>query len=58
MARQVILVVTLIFIGGFAYLTIDAAANGGVDVLTVLSLLILGMFAFGIVGALMHPPEE
>jgi hypothetical protein len=57
-ARQGILVVVLVAIVGLAYLTLKAVANGGFDVLTVLSLLVLALFGFGIVGALLHPPEE
>lgn len=55
--RQPILIVVLLMIGGFTFLTIDDAANNGVSVLTVLSVLVLAMFAFGIVGALREPPE-
>jgi hypothetical protein len=58
MARQVILLVALLFILGLAGLTIDVALKRGVDVLVALSLLVLAMFTFGIVGALLHPPEE
>jgi hypothetical protein len=55
--RQAVLVAALAMIGFFGYLTLDVAAKDGVDVLTVLSVLILAMFAFGIVGALREPPE-
>ena len=58
LARQAILAVVLLAIVGLAYLTLKAVADGGFDVLTVLSLLVLALFGFGIVGALMHPPEE
>jgi len=58
--RTVILVVALVFIGLFAGLTIDALVRRGTAVLVpgVLSLLVLALFAFGIVGALRHPPDE
>jgi len=58
--RRVILVVALVFIGLFAGLTIDALVRRGTAVLVpgVLSLLVLALFAFGIVGALRHPPDE
>jgi hypothetical protein len=56
--RQVVLLVVLVAIVGLAYLTLAAVANGGFDILTVLSLLVLALFAFGIVGALIHPPQE
>jgi uncharacterized membrane protein YdbT with pleckstrin-like domain len=55
--RQPVLVAALAMIGLFTYLTIDDAANHGVSVLTVLSVIVLAMFAFGIVGALREPPE-
>jgi len=55
--RQVVLLVVLVAIVGLAYLTLAAVANGGFDILTVLSLLVLALFAFGIVGALIHPPQ-
>jgi hypothetical protein len=56
--REPILVIVLIFIGLLAALTIHALVQGGPDILTVLSLLVLAMFGFGIVGALRHPPDE
>ena len=56
--RTVILVTALVFIAGFAALTINAVVSGGVDVLTVISVLVIAMFSFGIVGALRHPPPE
>jgi len=32
--------------------------TSGVSVLTLVSLVVLGMFAFGIIGALLQPPPE
>ena len=58
--RTVILSVALVFIVLFAALTVDALVRRGAAVLVpgVLSLLVLALFAFGIVGALRHPPDE
>jgi F0F1-type ATP synthase assembly protein I len=56
--RTTILVVTLVFVVALAALTIHAAVQGGIDVLTGFSLLILAMLGFGIVGALRQPPSE
>jgi len=56
--RSPVLVVALVFIVAFAALTIDVAANNGFDVLIGASLVVLAMFAFGIVGALRRPPGE
>ena len=56
--RSAILAVALIFVGALLALTVQAAVAGGVDILTVLSGLVLALFAFGIVGALLHPPDR
>ena len=56
-ARQLILGIVLVFIVGLGALTIQVAVTEGVDVLSVLSLLVLALFGFGIVGALRHPPQ-
>jgi hypothetical protein len=48
----------LLFVAGLLALTVHAAASGGIDILTVLSVLVLALLAFGIVGALLHPPER
>jgi hypothetical protein len=56
--RGAILLVALLSVGGLLGLTVHAAIQGGVDILTVLSGLVLSLFAFGIVGALLHPPDR
>ena len=56
--RNAILGSALAFIALMAGLTIQVAVKEGPDILTVASLLVLAMFAFGIVGALRHPPDE
>jgi hypothetical protein len=57
-SRNVILGAVLAFIAVLGVLTVLVAVRNGPDVLTVASLLVLGMFGFGIVGALRHPPHE
>lgn len=54
--RGALLALTLVFAGALLALTIHAAIEDGPDVLTVLSGLVLALFVFGIVGALLHPP--
>jgi hypothetical protein len=54
---RAILAAALAFILLLAGLTVAVAVEHGPDVLTVGSLLVLAMFAFGIVGALRNPPE-
>jgi Na+/proline symporter len=56
--RGTILVVALVFVAGLLALTVNAALQGGVDILTVLSALVLALLGFGIFGALLHPPGE
>ncbi len=57
-ARTLVLVLVLVFIVGFGYLTLSAIVSGGFDVLTAISLLVLALFIFGAVGALLRPPSE
>jgi hypothetical protein len=56
--RMAILALALAFVGALLALTIHAAVEGGVDILTVLSALVLALLGFGIVGALRHPPDR
>ena len=57
-ARNVALLSALLLIGGLAFLTISVAVEHGVDVLVVLSLFVLAMLGFGVLGALTTPPDE
>jgi hypothetical protein len=56
--QRAILASALAFIALLGALTLQVAIEHGPDILTVGSLLVLAMFAFGIVGALRHPPED
>ncbi|MBS1868246.1 MAG: hypothetical protein JSS99_01130 [Actinobacteria bacterium] len=57
--RTAVTAVAIVFIGGFAFLTVSAAIAHGVDVLTIVSLGLLVLFAVGILGALAsHDPDE
>ena len=55
--RQAILIAVLAMIGLLGALTLSEIAQHGLDVLTVVSLIVLAMFGFGIVGALREPPQ-
>ena len=57
-ARNAALVAALALIGMLAYLTLSVAVEHGVDVLVVLSLIVLAMLGFGVLGALTTPPDE
>ena len=56
--RAAVLGAALLFIALLAALTVLAAIDGGVNVLTVVSLLVLALLGFGIVGALLRPPPQ
>ena len=56
--RTLILVLALGFIGVLAFLTLFVLFSSGPDVLVVVSLIVLGMFAFGVIGALSTPPRD
>lgn len=56
--RIVILVVALAFILVFAALTLTEISQHGLDILSVASLLILAILSFGVIGALLHKPDE
>ena len=55
--RNAVLASALGMIGLLTFLTVADAAEHGINVLTVVSAIVLAMFAFGIVGALRNPPE-
>ncbi len=57
-ARNVTLAAALALIGLLAFLTIRVAAEHGVDVLVVLSLIVLALLGFGVLGALTTPPDD
>jgi len=45
----------VLLLGG---LTIDVMLKSGFDVLVLISLAIVGMVGYGVLGALLNPPEE
>jgi lipopolysaccharide export LptBFGC system permease protein LptF len=56
--RRTVLAIALLFIVLLAYLTVVNFVRHGVTVVGILAILIVVLFAIGIVGALRHPPEE
>jgi hypothetical protein len=57
MRRIFVLGAVLVFIAGFAFLTVAAIIEQGFTIASLLSVLILAMLAIGIVGALRNPPR-
>jgi hypothetical protein len=58
MGRTAALVGTLALIGLLAFLTINVTIRDGFSILVLVSLVILAVFSFGVVGALINPPDE
>ncbi len=58
MTRLAVLAVSLAFILGFAFLTIEGLAKYGLTAEGVLSVGVLVLLAVGIVGALRNPPRR
>ena len=56
--RTLILVLALGFIAILGFLTMFVLFSSGPDVLVVVSLIVLGLFAFGVIGALSTPPRD
>jgi hypothetical protein len=57
MRRILVLGAVLVFIAGFAFLTVAAAIEQGVTIASLISIFILVLLAVGIVGALRNPPR-
>jgi hypothetical protein len=55
--RVAVLLVALVFISGFAFLTVAAIVKQGFTVASGLSIIILVVLGVGIVGALRDPPR-
>ena len=56
--RTVALFAALAFIALLTFLTVSVLVREGFDILVGASLVILALFLFGIVGALLNPPED
>ena len=58
MARTLVLAASLAMICLLAFLTISVAVRDGIDVLVVVSVIILALLGFGVLGALTSPPSD
>ncbi|MGZ5339688.1 MAG: hypothetical protein ACXWEE_08840 [Thermoleophilaceae bacterium] len=58
MARTLVLIASLGIIGLLAYLTARVALRDGIDILVVLSVIVLALLGFGVVGALTSTPPD
>jgi hypothetical protein len=57
MRRTAVLAAVLVFIAGFAFLTLASIVEQGLTIAAVLSILILVLITIGVVGALRNPPR-
>lgn len=57
-ARNAVLAAALALIGLLAFLTLRVAIEEGVDVLVIVSIIVLALLGFGVLGALTTPPDE
>jgi hypothetical protein len=57
-ARNLALAASLVLICLLTFLTVSVAVSHGVDVLVLVSLVVLGLLAFGVLGALASPPND
>jgi hypothetical protein len=57
-SRTIVLGVALVFVAVLLFLTLFVLFWTGPDVLVVVSLVILALFAVGVIGALATPPDD
>ena len=58
MSRTVVLGVALAFLAVLGFLTLFVLFSSGPDVLVVISLVVLALIGFGVIGALATPPDD
>jgi hypothetical protein len=56
--RSAILIGGVAFCVVFAYLTLAVAAKSQFDIFSLVSLVIIGLLASGLIGAYRNPPDE
>jgi hypothetical protein len=58
MARTVVLMLSLAVICLLGFLTVTVAVEEGIDILVIVSLIVLLLLGFGVLGALTTPPRD
>jgi hypothetical protein len=58
MTRTLVLAATLGLIGLLAFLTLSVLIQEGLDPLVIISLVVLAVLSFGVLGALTNPPDD
>ena len=57
MTRLLVLGLVLVFVVGFAFLTVSAVSQQGFTLASAISIFVLVLLVVGIVGALLNPPR-
>jgi hypothetical protein len=57
-ARNLVLAASLVLICLLGFLTLTVMFREGIDILVLVSLLILALLGFGVLGALTSPPPD
>lgn len=58
MARTLVLVASIGMISLLAFLTVSVMLRDGIDILVLVSLGVVALLTFGVLGALTSPPDE
>ena len=58
MARTFVLIASMGIICLLAFLTVSVTLREGIDILVVLSLIVLALLGFGVLGALTSTPPD
>jgi hypothetical protein len=58
LARNIALIASLALICLLGFLTVSVAIDHGVDILVLVSLVVLALLGFGVLGALTSPPDD
>jgi hypothetical protein len=58
MGRTLVLLGSIGIISLLAFLTITVAVEEGIDILVIISLIVLALLGFGVLGALTTPPSD
>ncbi len=58
MARTLVLMLSLAVICLLGFLTVTVAVEEGIDILVIVSLIVLLLLGFGVLGALTSPPRD
>jgi hypothetical protein len=56
--RVLVLGAALVFIAGFAFLTLHAVVEQGFTLGSLVSVFVLVVLCIGIIGAIVHPPRR